>query len=269
VSKRCTIRLQGTEASVARHRRALATLTEHFEIVEQGLADIALVGGDVAAPIGRILVASESSIFFEDVREIQVIPLLRFAPRLFAEPLRRRSLAADYAIVDCLIKIDIADRDAIRSALLEQLAAVHATTGRSARIKRFRRVGEGYLAEGELGEGGGVVALSGVFSQAAGAAFSLNTAGEECRLEIEVDDDAVARPARVSIFDAAGTAHLPAIHQSSDRLTWLIAFALARGERPDGYFGPQWRMDVREVQRVFSEASSPGGSQMAQPLRRS
>jgi hypothetical protein len=95
------------------------------------------------------------------------------------------------------------------------------------------------------------VALTGVASSR-GPAFKLHAVSLERRLEIEIDDDAIARPTRVRIFGAEGVTQAPTIHQSGRRLTWLGVHAVLSGGGQDVYGGDAWRADLAEVFRAIA-----------------
>jgi hypothetical protein len=243
-----TVRLEGPPETVAAHRCALATLPEHFEMIDRGVTDAALVSSGGEASGARLVVAGDP--LMAPKSEAVAVPAMRFASRLFAEPVVRRAHAARYALIDSIVRLDRFDPAGVRAALLEQLAALRAVAGEALRLTKFTRVRDGYLAQGTLAGRKEIVTLTGVASNSSGASFSLHAASLECRLEIEIDDAPIARPARLRTFDVAGLAQGPLIHQNSHRLTWLLAHAVLSGAGHDGYESDAWREDLAEVNRM-------------------
>ncbi len=248
MTTRYTVRLEGPDETVAAHRFALATLPEHFEVLNRGATDAALVSNGAPAGSARVVVAANPLTAPE--LETVAIPAMRFAPRLFAEPLLRRAQGARYALVDCIVRLDRFDPLEVRASLLEQLAASRAVTGDALRLTKFTRVRDGYLAQGTFAGRKEIVTLTGVPSNSSGPVFSLHAASWERRLEIEIDDQPIARPARLRTFDVAGLAQGPLIHQNSNRLTWLLAHAALSGAVHSGYGYDAWREDLAELSRI-------------------
>jgi hypothetical protein len=248
MNSRLSVRLDGPHASRARQRRALATLSEHFQIVDDGPTDIAL-WAEPGLAAADIFVVEDPLVMPILAAPARAIPCLRFAPRIFAEPLRRRVSEMRFSLIDSVIKIDRAGDDGIRAALLEQLAALRAL-GAAARLTKLTRIGAGYLAQAALDGRDEIVTLSGVASLSAGPAFTLHAASVETRFEFEIDDAAIARPARARLLDGHGVTHGASIHQTSDRLTWLYAFVAANGPPIEGYDVVKWRADLDEIDRI-------------------
>jgi len=248
MTTRYTVRLEGPAETVAAHRFALATLPEHFEMLDRGVTDAALVSSSAQAGSARVVVAADPLRVPES--EAIAVPAMRFASRLFTEPLLRRAQTARYALIDCIVRLDRFGPAEIRAALLEQLAALRAVAGHALRLTKFTRVRDGYLAQGTFAGRKEIVTLTGVPSNSSGAAFSLHAAGEERRLEIDIDDEAISRPARLRTFDVAGFARGPLIHQNSNRLTWLLAHATLSGAAHSGYGNDAWREDLAELSRI-------------------
>jgi hypothetical protein len=248
MTTRFTVRLEGSAETVAAHRFALATLPEHFEMLDQGVTDAALVSSSAQASNARVVVAADP--FRVPESEAIVVPAMRFASRLFAEPALRRAQAARYALIDSIVRLDRFGYAGVRAALLEQLAALRAVAGDALRLTKFTRVRDGYLAQGTFAGRKEIVTLTGVASNSSGASFSLHAASVERRLEIEIDDEPIARPARLRTFDVAGLAQAPLIHQNSHRLTWLWAHAALSGAGHGHYESDAWREDLAEMNRI-------------------
>src|SRR5208282_2408952 len=111
------------------------------------------------------------------------------------------------------------------------------------------RIGEGYIAEGVLGQRRGVVALTGVAPSSPGPAFTLHAANIKQRLEIEIDETSIARPARIQTFGATGVSQGALNHQNDHRLTWLTVHATLAGGRGSGYGEEAWRADIAEIMK--------------------
>jgi hypothetical protein len=248
MTTRYAVRLEGPVETVAAHRFALATLPEHFEVLDRGVTDAALVSSGAPAGGARVVVAANPLTAPES--ETVTIPTMRFASRLFAEHLLRRAQAVRYALIDCVVRLDRVGPSEVPTALLEQLAALRAVAGDALRLTSFTRVRDGYLAQGAFAGREEKVTLTGVPSNSSGPAFSLHAAGEERRLEIEIDDERMARPARLRTFDVAGLAQGPLIHQNSNRLTWLLAHVALSGPVQSGYGNDAWREDLAELNRI-------------------
>ena len=217
-------------------------------MVDRGVTDAALVSGGAPAGGVRVMVAANPLTVPE--LEAVAIPAMRFASRLLAEPSLRRAQPARYALIDCIVRLDRFDPVEVRAALLEQMAALRTVAGAALRLTKFTRVKDGYLAQGTFTGRKEIVTLTGVMSNSSGAAFSLLAASVERRLEIEIDDESIARPARLRTSDAGGLAQGPLIHQNSNRLTWLLAHAVLSGANHDGYGSDAWREDLAEVNRI-------------------
>jgi hypothetical protein len=230
------------------HRVTLASLPEHFEIVEGGPADAILLSSAAVTDGARVAVAADP--LFAPETETVLIPAMRFAPRVFAEPMVAFARSTTFAVYDSVIRLDHADDDELRVALLEQLAAVHAISGQALRLTKLARTDSGYLAEAALLQSNAAVALTGVASRSCGPALTLIAASVERRLEIEINDDRTARPTRVQVFDAKGVTQAPLIHQNSRRLIWLAAHVVLGSGAQDFYGGDIWREDLAEVLRM-------------------
>jgi hypothetical protein len=248
MTTRYTVRLEGPAETMAEHRFALATLPEHFEMLDQGVTDAALVSSSAQASSARVVVAADPLRVPES--EAVAVPAMRFASRLFAEPTLRLAQATRYALIDSIVRLDRAGSAGVRAALLEQLAALRAVAGDAVRLTKFTHVRDGYLAQGTFAGRKEIVTLTGVASNSSGASFSLHAASVERRLEIQIDDEPIARPARLRMFDVAGLAQGPLIHQNSYRLTWLLAHAALSGAGHGGYGSDVWREDLVEVNRI-------------------
>ena len=248
MTTRFTVRLEGPAETVAAHRFALATLPEHFEVLDRGTADAALVSSGAPAAGARVVVAANPLTAPES--EPVTIPAMRFASLLFAEPLLRRAQEARYALIDSVVRLDRFDPAEVRTSLLEQMAALRAVTGDALGLTKFTRMRDGYLAQGTFAGRGEVVTLTGVSSNSSGPVFSLHAASQERRVEIEIDDQAIARPTRLRTFNVAGLVQGPLIHQNSNRLTWLLAHAALSGAVQGGYGNDAWREDLAELNRI-------------------
>jgi hypothetical protein len=242
-------RLSGQIHTAKIHRFALASLPEHFEIVEDGPADAVLVSGAGTVGGARVGVAADPLLDIDT--DAVLIPAMRFAPRLFAEPMVVGARSVSYALYDSVIRLDRAGVDGLRAALLEQLAGLRAITGQALRLTKFARIGDGYLGVGALSQGNAAVALTGVASSH-GPKFTLHAVSLDRRLEIGIDDDAIARPTQVQVFSADGVTQAALVHQSSRRLTWLGAHALLSGGGQEVYDGRAWRADLAEVFRTVA-----------------
>jgi len=249
--KRYRVRLDGASETTVRHRAALASLPEHFEIVENG-PDAVLASGTAVEAGAAVVVAADPLAIAKP--GTVALPAMQFAPRLFAEPFAKSLKPASCLLYDSLVRVDRSGTDGLRAALLEQLAALRLIAGETIRLTRFVRVGGGYLAEGALSGRSAMVALTGVASTSSGPAFALRAAGLDRRVEIEIDEEATARPARISTFDIDGASQPPLIHQNSDRLTWVAAHAILSGEPAVFYGGDAWRNDLAEVSRVVAQS---------------
>ena len=247
--RKYTVRLNGQIDASKPHRFALASLPEHFEIVESGSADAALVSSAGTVGGARVGVAADPLLDMDTGAAL--IPAMRFAPRLFAEPMIVGARSVNYALYDSVIRFDRAGISGLRAALLEQLAGLRAITSQALRLTKLARVGDGYLAVGTLSQGNAAVALTGV-SASHGPTFTLHAVSLERRLEIEIDDDAIARPTRVKVFGVEGVTQAPTIHQSGRRLTWLGVHAVLSGGGQDVYGGDAWRADLAEVFRTIA-----------------
>ena len=228
----------------------LAALPGHFEIIEGGVLDAALVTDATTKREARVLVAADT--LTASAKDAVAIPAMRFAPPLFAEPTVIRARSAPCALYDSIVRLDRGGIEGVRAGLLEQMAAVRALTGEALQLIKVLRVGEGYLAEGIIGRRAAVAALTGVASASTGPAFALHAASVTQRLEIEIDETSIARPARVRTFDAEGARQGVLIHQSDDRLTWLVAHAALSAGRGNGYGDDAWRADITEIMRIVS-----------------
>jgi hypothetical protein len=200
--------------------RAIVRVTTPFEVLDRGTTDALLVSSGAPAGGARVVVAANPLAAPES--ETVTIPAMRFASRLFAEPLLRRAQTARYALIDCIVRLDRFDPAEVRTSLLEQMSALRAVTGDALGLTKFTRMRDGYLAQGTFAGRREVVTLTGVSSNSSGPVFSLHAASQERRVEIEIDDQPIARPARLRTFDVAGLVQGPLIHQNSNRLTWLI-----------------------------------------------
>lgn len=248
--RRYRVQLEGSAETTARHRIALASLPEHFETVESE-PDSVLASGLAVEPGVTVVVAADPLIVPET--EAVALPAMRFASRLFSAPMARSPQPSSYLLYDSLVRLDRSGTDGLRAALLEQLAVLRLIEGDGVRLIRFLRVGDGYLAEGALPNRSATAALTGVGSGAPGPAFTLIAAGLDRRLEIQIDDAAIARPARLLAFDVDGALTPSLTHQSSDRLTWLAAHAILSGKAAVSYGGDAWRNDLAEVNRVVGQ----------------
>jgi hypothetical protein len=246
--RKYTVRLNGQPDTARAHRIALASLPEHFEIVEGGPTDAVLMSNVAIASGARVVVAADP--LFAPETETVLIPAMRFAPRVFAEPMVAFARSTTFAVYDSVILLAHAGVDELRTGLLEQLAAVRAISGQALRLTKLARTDSGYLAEAVLRRSNAVVALTGVACSSPGPALTLLAASVEQRLEIEIDDDRTARPTRVQVFGAEGVTQAPLIHQNSGRLTWLAAHAVLSGGTQDLYGGDMWREDLAEVLRM-------------------
>jgi hypothetical protein len=245
---RYTVRLNGRPDTARAHRVALASLPEHFEIVEGSPADAILLSSAAVADGARVAVAADP-LFAPEIGTV-LIPAMRFAPRIFAEPTAAFARSTTFAVYDSVILLAHAGVDEVRTALLEQIAAVRAISGQALHLTKLARTDSGYLADAALLQSNAAVALTGVATSSPGPALTLLAVSDERRLEIEIDDDRTARPTRVQVFDAEGVRQAPLIHQNSGRLTWLAAHAVLSGGTQDVYGGDIWREDLAEVIRM-------------------
>ena len=250
MTTRYSVRLEAPAAFATQHRAVLAALPEHFEIVESGAADAVLVADAATRRGARVLVAADT--LTAPAIDTVAIPAMSFAPRLFAEPIVVGAHSTSFALYDSVVRLDRAGSQGIRTGLLEQLAALRALTGEALHLTKIVRIGEGYLADGVLGQRTAVVALTGVAFSSPGPAFALHAANIKQRLEIEIDEPSIARPARVQTFSAEGTTQGVLIHQNDHRLTWLAVHATLGGGRGNGYGQDAWRADIAEIMRVVS-----------------
>src|SRR5271163_99090 len=160
MTTRYSVQLEATGAAATAHRAVLAGLPEHFEIVESGAADAVLVTNAATRRGASVLVAADT--LTAPASHVVAIPAMRFVPRLFAEPIVTRAHSAFSVLYDSVVRLDSVGIRGIRGALLEQLAALRALTGETLHLTKIVRIGEGYLAEGVLGQRTAVVALTGV-----------------------------------------------------------------------------------------------------------
>ena len=254
MTNRRTVRLDAPSSVAAAHRTALATLPEHFEIIEDGEADAALAVDAAAARQARVVVATDTLSL--PAPGAIAIPALRFAARLFAERLVSEARSSAFTIYDSVIRLDRPGLAGVRGALLEQLAAMRALTGESLHLTKLVVTRGGYLAEGAPGERSVIVALTGVAPSSPGPAFTVQAASVTQRLEIEIDETSVARPANVRRFDAAGARQSPLVHQNDNRLIWLAVHAQLDQTPGNGYSGDGWRADLAEILRILPLSSS-------------
>ena len=248
MTTRYSVCLEATGAAAAAHKAVLAALPEHFTIVEGGAADAALVSDAKARQGTRVLVAADP--LRPPASDAIAIPALRFAPRLFAEAAAIQARSIPYSLYESVVRFDRAGLLGVRTGLLEQMAALWVLTGETLHLKKVVLIGEGYLAEGAIGQRGAAVALTGVASSSSGPAFTIRAVSVAERLEIEIDGTSIARPARVRRFAAEGATEGPLIHQNDHRLTWLAAHAELDGRAQNGYGGEGWRADVAEIMKV-------------------
>jgi hypothetical protein len=250
MTTRYLVRLEGADAAATPHRAVLSALPEHFEIVESGPADAVLVANVATGRGGSVLVATD--VMTAPARDVVAVPAMRFAPRLFAEPAVIAARSTLFALYDSVVRLESVKIRGIHGALLEQLAALRALTGETVHLTKIVRIGDGYLAAGVLEQRRGIVALTGLGPSSPGPAFALHAANVEQRLEIEIDETSIARPARVQTFSARGVSQGALNHQNDHRLTWLAVHATLAGGRRSGYGEDSWRTDIAEIMAVVS-----------------
>jgi hypothetical protein len=260
------VKIAGGGPEAGRHRSALASLPRHFRLVETGDADAVLATDELREGIenARVVVHPHPGDISRGPASAPVIvPALRFAPRLFAEPLVKRAGSSSYALIDSVICAEIGTRSAVRSALLEQMAALRALIGRPIRLTAFASAGDGYLALGATERRGDIITLTGVPAPLGRAELAVRAICQASRLEATISAETIARPSRIQLFGPNGVTQGPLIHQSSDRLTWLAVHEyLARAKTPP-YGEPELRADLTEIDRhlTSSEGDEAGRHQ--------
>jgi hypothetical protein len=251
---RRTVRLDAPSSLAAAHRAALAALPEHFEITDDGEADAALAIDAAGKRHARVVVAMDTLSL--PAPGAIAIPAVRFAPRLLVEPLVSEARSTPFAAYDCVVRLERSGMSGVRGGLLEQLAVLRALTGEALHLAKVVCTEGGYLAEGALGERSTIVALTGVAPSSPGPAFALHAANTKQRLEIEIDETFISRPARVHRFDAAGATQGALIHQNDNRLIWLAVHAELNGMLWNGYRGDWWRDDLAEILKILPLSNS-------------
>jgi hypothetical protein len=169
----------GHGRAAALHRKALASLPDHFRIVESGSIDAVLLADETASKIegARLIVLGDlAAIKASFGAATAVVPAFRYVPRLafghFPFPVE----TSGFALFDLVTTVTTNDCEGLRFSLIEQLAILRALTGGKASLLNVHRVNAGYLANAAVSDQAAAVTLTGIVSPlGAGLTVSANT----------------------------------------------------------------------------------------------
>lgn len=231
MTEQFTVRIFGHGAAQSLHRRIIASLPNHFRIVGEGRADAALFVEPIdVPPEAGIIVLHEPSAMPKLVKSSSaIIPSLCFAPRLAADGAIAAARETRFALIDVVSTQDQMNPARMRSSLLDQLTMVRIITGARPILADIRRVGSGYVASAGVGGQSTVITLAGWKSPAGTREAAIDAVAVASRIHVEMNDGAIASPARILSFDSRGTSQAPLVHQSGHRLTWLKVHGLLSG----------------------------------------
>jgi hypothetical protein len=239
MSEPFTVRLGGSAEQQGFHASVLATLPEHFQILEgSAAADVELM--DHPAVLDGLLQVSARA----GTAKL-AIPALRFAPQLLGVVEPR---SGDFSLIN-LVATTQSGGDAVwRALLLEQLAVLRVLLGARPRVGSIHRAANGYIARLAVEDRPVLISVSAHVSPLKETALAVHAVGPCLRLEASIDNPAIAKPARIHVHDANGTRERAATYQSSCRLVWLAVHAALRGAPPSaGYPLAAFDDDVAEV----------------------
>jgi len=215
----------GTEAANS-HRRALASIPNHFRIVETGPADVVLWGHRADADL-----ASARAVVLDDLLAAPaaassarlVIPALRFLPLLSANGLFELAAGRKFTSLELNSTVPVETTNGLALSLLEQLAILRILSGSRASVAMLNSFGTGYLSIAKLGHPDTAVSLSAVLGGHDEGDLSVQAVSPTERIEAHIGAGATARPASIVHFDSKGSSQTIPLRQNSLRLTWLSA----------------------------------------------
>jgi hypothetical protein len=234
------VRLDVVEAVAIAHRRAVATLPEHFILVSDGAADAILVTDDGGSEWpARIRLIREPEAVDGDTE----VPSLLLAPQLV--PAASNFAGTPLSVLDLAGRVT--GTAGLGPMLLEQMAVVRLLGGRGAQISAFSRSEASYVAVCELGD---LIATASASVCVGDLSCTVDAVAPELRLHAALDCSGTAAASLVEI--SGGTTLVSrSRHQSSQRLTWLAVHAMLCGDDADVLCQTALEEDLAEVRRVL------------------
>jgi hypothetical protein len=231
MTQKFTVLVPDTASAAPLHRRVLATLPNHFDVVVSGDADAALIDGSRTErcdgarafvldglPAGRLTLASSSI----------VVPAHQFVPRLLVDQNFATARSIPFSLLN--ISLDVAGLGAalFNRALVEQLAIVRLLTNGALRLSSVERCGPGFVAIGTVPEQHVSVTMTSFPSPGDACRLSLAAVSRVSRLQVDIGASIIARPAVIRLYGPQGAAEGMPVYQSSHRITWLKVHELLR-----------------------------------------
>jgi hypothetical protein len=223
MTQKFTVHVPEGAPAAALHRSVLATLPNHFYLVASGNVDAALINGfSVECSVGaRILVLDGLPAALSVTPSSIVVPAHQFVPRLLADKNFAAARSIPFSLINIVVVTARPDDDLLPRALLEQLAIVRLLASGAPRLSSVERCGRGFVASGGVAERDISVTLAGFPSPVGAAKLSLAAVSRAHRLQVDIEANAMARPAAIRLLGPDGSAEGIPVYQNSHRLTWL------------------------------------------------
>ena len=228
---RFRVLLAGSAIETERHRRALASLPNHFEIVESERADIYLHSqsdGIGEYPNNSALVLDEPTRMFEPIFEhVRVLPAFQYLPLIQEIPTIKAGSTFSLTNIEITCLNAHTSESSIASCLFEILAIIRVLTGKAADVDAHTKIENGLLIAGHVADESTSFAISIFRSPLNFGEINILGVSKSERVSIAIQSDQTAQPGKIRLFDKTGSSQSWPLHQNSHRLTWLAAYKLA------------------------------------------
>lgn len=226
------VNIDSASFDVERHRRALASLPNHFIFSSNQAADIALwssanFSNETFTP--KVVVVDQPIHMSNFASQnYTVLPAFHFLPIIHHMP--RSTNLITVLEINCLLSEN--DNISQASCLFEMLTIARALTNEAVAIGSHVRHKNGIIVSGQTLKSATAVSISVNTSPVDGGAISINAVSKTQRFEIEFQSDQTARAGQFTLYNAGGSHQTWPVHQNSHRLTWLAAYDFASGTLP-------------------------------------
>ena len=256
-----TVNIDAGDSDDPLHSGVLATLPEHWRVVEADDAAAVLTAGSageiaaaMAADHKAIVLADPTRLGPEDIERllarardkvILAVPL-ELGPRLAADALTSGTKTGGWSIFDSLGQVG--HHDDLHHALLEQLTAARLLLGGVEQPLVLQQSDTHYVVSAK-GPGSAAFTLAACVTRR--RHFSIDLVGTTERFEIDVDLRAMAAPMTLTRYDANGAVRSWPVHQSGHRLVWAELAAAITGATETAWSLRRMQEDLKLVRRLL------------------